>query len=154
MSATNLRGQFVVPADQLTVWTKLNDPDVLKACISGCDSVEKLDDTHLLAIAKVKVGPLRATIRGSIELQDVDAPNGCRIVGKGEGGLLGFASGAADLRLIEGPEGTTISYAVEALVGGRLTKLAGPLIDGVAQRIAQRFFAAFSAVVAPDGVEV
>lgn len=145
--ATTLEGAFTVPAAKEVVWAKLNDPEVLKACISGCDAVQKTSDTHFLATAKMKLGPLRTTVRGKLDLYDVDAPNGCRIVGEGEGGLAGFAKGIAEIRLFDVPEGTMVTYAVEASVGGRLTHLGGRFIGSVAKRMADGFFANFAATL-------
>ena len=145
--ATTLEGTFTVPAAKEVVWAKLNDPEVLKACISGCDTVQKTSDTHFIATAKMKVGPLRTTVRGKLDLYNVDAPNGCRIVGEGEGGLAGFAKGIADIRLSSVPEGTVVTYALEASVGGRLAHLGGRLIGGFAKRMADGFFANFAATL-------
>lgn len=150
--ATTMEGSYTVPADPAAVWAGLNDPDVLRSCISGCRTLEKLSDTRFVATASMKVGPLRASVRVKIELRDVDAPNGCRILGEGEGGLAGFARGAADVRLTEVPDGTVVSYAVEADVGGRIAKLGGWLIDGVGKRMAGQFFTAFAAAVAQKKV--
>ena len=147
--ATTLEGAFTVPATADVVWAMLNDPDVLRACISGCDTVQKTSDTRFVATAKMKLGPLRTTVRGKLDLFDVDAPNGCRIVGEGEGGLAGFARGFADIRLFSVPEGTMVTYAVEASVGGRLTHLGGRIIGGVAKRMADGFFANFAATLPP-----
>lgn len=147
--ATTMEGSFTVPADQATVWEKLNDPEVLKACISGCQSLEKTSDTSFVAVAKLKIGPVSASFKGKVELLDVDAPNGCRIVGEGEGGIAGFAKGAANVKLATVPEGTTVTYAVEANVGGKIAQLGGRLIDGVAKKMADQFFTAFAAAVAP-----
>lgn len=143
-----IEGSFTVPADKQTVWTNLNDPVVLKACITGCQTLEKRSETTFVATARVKLGPLRTSFTGTIELEDVDAPNGCRIVASGQGGLAGFAKGAAAVRLAEVPEGTTVSYAVEAQLGGRLAHFGVRLIGGVARRVADRFFIAFTAAIA------
>ncbi|MDX7949597.1 carbon monoxide dehydrogenase subunit G [Lichenihabitans sp. Uapishka_5] len=145
--ATTMEGTFTVPAAQELVWTKLNDPEVLRLCISGCDSLEKTSATHFVATAKMRVGPLRTTVRGKLDLYDVDAPHGCRIVGEGEGGIAGFARGIADVRLFSVPEGTLVTYAVEATVGGRLSHFGGKLINGVAKRMADGFFANFAATL-------
>ena len=147
--ATTMEGAFTVPAAKEVVWAKLNDPDVLRSCISGCDSLEKTSDTRFVATAKMKVGPLRTTVRGKLDLFDVDAPHGCRIVGEGEGGLAGFAKGIADIRLDSVPGGTVVTYALEASVGGRLAHLGGKLIGGFAKRMAERFFTNFVSVIAP-----
>lgn len=145
--ATTVDGRFTVPADKLTVWTKLNDPEVLKSCISGCEIFEKTSDTHFFATAKMKIGPVSASIRGKVDLMDVDAPNSCRIVGEGQGGLAGFAKGAANVMLLEVPEGTAVTYSVEANVGGKIAKLGGRFINGVAKRMADQFFTSFVAAL-------
>lgn len=147
-----MEGSFTIPADRVTVWAKLNDPAILKRCISGCQTFERTSDTQFIASGRMKVGPVSTLIRGRITLHDVDAPNGCRILGEGEGGIAGFARGAADVKLAEVPEGTAVTFAVEATVGGRIARLGGRLIDGLAKRMADQFFAAFAAAVSPKGV--
>ena len=150
--AMTMEGSFTVPADRATVWAKLNDPEVLKSCITGCQTLEKTSETNFVATARMKIGPVSASFKGRVELQDVDAPNGCRIVGEGEGGIAGFAKGAANVKLAEVPDGTAVTYAVEANVGGKIAQLGGRLIDGVAKRMADQFFTAFAAAVAPKDV--
>ena len=152
--ATMLEGSFTVPADIETVWSGLTDPETLRSCITGCDTLVKANDTVFIATAKVKVGFLRTSFKGRVEMHDVDAPNGCRLIGQGEGGIAGFAKGAADVRLQAVSEGTTVRYAVEASVGGKLARLGGLLIDNVAQRIANQFFVAFTAAIAPKQAKV
>jgi hypothetical protein len=147
--AMTMEGTFTVPADKQTVWVKLNDPDVLKTCIPGCQTLEKTSDTQFVATTKMKIGPVSASFKGRVELLDVDAPNSCRIVGEGEGGIAGFAKGAANVRLSEVPEGTAVSYSVEANVGGKIAQLGGRLIDGVAKKMADQFFTNFAAAVSP-----
>ncbi len=145
--AMTMSGAIDLPAPREVVWTKLNDPDVLKACIPGCQSLEKTSDTGFAAVAKVKIGPVSATFRGKVELTDIDPPNGYRIGGQGEGGIAGFAKGGADVRLeaIEG--GTRLSYDVEAQIGGKMAQLGSRLIDGVAKSMADQFFAKFADAV-------
>ena len=145
--AMTMEGSFTVPADKATVWAKLNDPEVLRSCISGCQTLEKTSDTNFVATARMKIGPVSASFKGKVELQNVDAPNSCRIVGEGEGGIAGFAKGAADVRLAELPDGTTVTYAVEANVGGKIAQLGARLIDGVAKKNADQFFASFAKIV-------
>ena len=147
--ATTMDGSFTVPADKATVWDKLTDPEVLRACITGCQTLEKTSPTTYVATAKMKIGPVSASFKGKVELQDVDAPNSCRIVGEGEGGIAGFAKGAANVKLMSVPDGTAVTYAVEANVGGKIAQLGGRLIDGVAKKMADQFFTAFAAAVAP-----
>lgn len=146
---TMLEGSYVVPADKETVWAKLNDPAVLKSCISGVQVFDKTSDTEFVVVARVKIGLLKASIRGRIELRDVEAPDGCRILGEGTGGIAGFARGTAAIRLTEAPGGTSVAYAVDAVVGGRLAQIGGRLLDGMAHRLADKFFVAFTIAVVP-----
>jgi len=146
--AMTMQGEVDLPAPRQVVWEKLNDPDVLKACIPGCQSLEKTSDTSFEAVAKVKVGPVGASFKGKVQLNDLDPPNGYRISGEGEGGVAGFAKGGATVRLtdIEGG-GTKLSYDVEAQIGGKLAQLGGRLINGVAKNMADKFFESFAKAV-------
>jgi carbon monoxide dehydrogenase subunit G len=146
--AMTMTGEVVLPADKQTVWEKLNDPEVLKACIPGCQALEKTSDTSFVATAKIKVGPVSATFKGAVNLTDMDPPNGYRISGQGEGGVAGFAKGGANVSLSEVPEGgTKLSYDVEANIGGKLAQLGARLIDGVAKKMADEFFKNFAEAV-------
>ena len=143
-----MKGEVVLPADRQTVWAKLNDPEVLKACIPGVQTLEKTSDTTFTAAAKMKIGPVSATFKGRVELSNIDPPNGYRISGEGEGGIAGFAKGGADVALSEVPDGTRLSYDVQANVGGKIAQMGARLIDGVAKKTADQFFANFAAEVA------
>ncbi len=145
--AMTMKGEVDLPATRAVVWKALNDPDVLKACIPGCESLERSDDNSLVAVAKVKVGPVSAAFKGKVNLLDLDPPNGYRIQGEGEGGVAGFAKGGATVRLAEIPTGTKLSYDVEAQVGGKIAQLGARLIDGVAKKMADQFFTDFAAAV-------
>jgi hypothetical protein len=146
--AMKMTGEVTLPADRQTVWEKLNDPEVLKLCIPGCQSLEKTADGGFAATAKIKVGPVSASFKGSVTLSDLDPPNSYRISGQGEGGVAGFAKGGANVRLTDAPGGGTIlSYDVEANVGGKLAQLGGRLIDGVAKKMADQFFTNFAKAV-------
>jgi uncharacterized protein len=132
-------------AGQQTVWEKLNDPEVLKRCIPGCDTLEKVGDNELQASAKIAVGPVKATFKGKVTLTDIDPPNGYRITGEGQGGVAGFAKGGAVVRLEPAEDGQTkMTYDVEASVGGKLAQLGGRLINGVAKKYADNFFDTFA----------
>lgn len=146
--AMTMKGEVELPARREVVWAALNDPDILKACIPGCDSLEKIEDNTLQASARVKVGPIAASFKGKVNLLDLDPPNGYRIVGEGEGGVAGFAKGAATVRLDPTEAGTKLAYDVEAQVGGKLAQLGARLIDGVAKKMADQFFSDFAAAVA------
>ncbi|MDB5509826.1 MAG: carbon monoxide dehydrogenase subunit family protein [Hyphomicrobiales bacterium] len=148
--AMTMKGAVALPADRETVWAKLNDPEVLKACIPGCQSLDKTSDTSFTAVVKLKVGPVGATFKGSVELTDLDPPNSYKISGQGEGGVAGFAKGGARVALTDPPEGEpgcTLNYDVEANVGGKIAQLGARLIDGVAKKTADQFFANFAAAV-------
>jgi hypothetical protein len=146
--AMKMQGEVTLPADKATVWARLNDPEVLKACIPGCQSLEKQSDTSFVAAAKVKVGPVGATFKGKVDLLDLDPPNGYRIAGEGQGGIAGFAKGGATVRLEDAEGGQTkLVYDVEANVGGKIAQLGARLIDGVAKKTADQFFANFAKAV-------
>jgi uncharacterized protein len=142
--ALTMTGEVDLPASQQIVWEKLNDPDVLKACIPGCESLEKTGENELLAVAKIKIGPVSATFKGKVELSDLDPPHGYTISGEGQGGIAGFAKGGAKVSLVPIEAGTRMSYTVEAQVGGKIAQLGARLIDGVAKRLADQFFERFA----------
>jgi len=140
-----------IEAPRETVWQALNDPQVLKAAIPGCEELIKHSDTELEAKVKLKVGPVKASFGGKVTLTDLDPPNGYTIEGEGSGGVAGFARGGAKVRLEEdGPEATILHYEVDAKVGGKLAQLGARLIDSTAKRLAGEFFTAFGYQVAPD----
>jgi len=144
--AMTMTGEVTLPADRSRVWAMLNDPAVLKACIPGCQSLDKTSDTSFAAVAKIKIGPVGATFKGKVQLSDIDAPNGYTISGEGEGGIAGFAKGGAKVALAEAEAGgTLLKYNVEANVGGKIAQLGSRLIDGVAKKMADQFFASFAA---------
>ncbi|WP_229003923.1 SRPBCC family protein [Roseibium aggregatum] len=139
-----------IEAPKQKVWEALNDPDVLKASIPGCEELIKHSDTELEAKVRLKVGPVKATFGGKVTLNDLDPPNGYTIEGEGSGGVAGFARGAAKVRLEEdGPDATILHYDVDAKVGGKLAQLGARLIDSTAKRLAGEFFTAFGEQVAP-----
>lgn len=142
-----MNGEVVLPADKATVWAKLNDAETLKNSIPGCQSLEKTSDTSFAATAKIKIGPVSATFKGKVNLLDLDPPNGYRIQGEGEGGVAGFAKGGAVVKLAEDPAGTKLTYDVEAQIGGKLAQLGARLINGVAKKMADEFFAKFADAV-------
>lgn len=146
--AMTMNGEVTLPAGKDVVWAKLNDPEVLKACIPGCEQLNKDDDTHFSAVVKVKLGPVKASFKGKVELVDLDPPNGYRIQGEGEGGIAGFAKGGAKVALSDAGDGQTVlRYDVEAQVGGKLMQLGSRLIDSVSKKLADEFFANFAKAV-------
>ena len=142
-----IKGSRVVPTDVDATWRALNDPEVLKACIPGCEELEKTEDNGFRATAKMKVGPVSARFKGKVNLSDLDPPNGYRISGEGEGGVAGFAKGGATVALAEKDGGTLLSYTVEAQIGGKLAQLGQRLINGAAKKLADEFFANFAKAV-------
>src|SRR4051794_2516906 len=146
----DMTGERRIPAPRQVVWQALNDPEVLKASIPGCDSLEKLSDTAMKASAAVKIGPISARFGGNVQLSDIDPPNGYTISGEGQGGVAGFAKGGAKVRLDEADGGgTKLTYDVEAQVGGKIAQLGGRLINGLAKKYADEFFANFAKTLSP-----
>jgi uncharacterized protein len=143
----DMTGERRIPAPRETVWAALNDPAVLKASIPGCESLEKLGDDQMKATASIKVGPISAKFSGKVQLSEIDAPNGYRISGEGQGGVAGFAKGGAKVMLTDEGADTKLSYEVNAQVGGKLAQLGGRLIDATAKQMADAFFDRFSAQV-------
>lgn len=140
-----------IEAPRQKVWEALNDPEVLKASIPGCEELTKNSDTELEAKVKLKVGPVKATFGGKVTLNDLDPPKGYTIEGEGSGGVAGFARGGAKVRLEEdGPDATILSYEVDAKIGGKLAQLGSRLIDSTAKRLAGEFFTNFGELVAPS----
>src|ERR1700680_311584 len=143
-----------IPAPKEKVWAALNDPQILKQCIPGCQNLEMSSPTDMTATVLCKVGPVKATFGGKVTLSDLDPPNSYRISGEGSGGVAGFAKGGAAVRLeSEGPEVTILHYDVDAQIGGKLAQLGQRLIDSTAKKLGGEFFAAFCAVVGGE-VEV
>jgi carbon monoxide dehydrogenase subunit G len=140
----DMAGERLISAPQNTVWSALNDPEILKACIPGCESLEATSESEMTAVAAVKLGPISAKFSGRVRLSDIDPPNGYTLSGEGKGGPAGFAKGAAKVRLTPVPEGTRLTYTVEAQVGGRIAQLGARLIDATAKSMADQFFTKFS----------
>ncbi len=143
-----MSGEEIIPASIETVWNALNDPDVLKQCIPGCESITKTSPTEMTARVVAKVGPVKAGFNGSVKLKDLKPPHSYRIEGKGEGGLAGFATGGASVQLETVPEGTKMTYDVDAQVGGKMAMLGSRLIDSTARSLAGQFFEKFAEVAA------
>ncbi|HUN10716.1 MAG TPA: carbon monoxide dehydrogenase subunit G [Rhabdaerophilum sp.] len=139
-----------IEAPRETVWAALNDPEVLKACIPGCESVEKIGDNELAAKVTLKIGPVKASFAGKVTFSNIDPPNGYTISGEGQGGVAGHARGGADVRLEADGEATILHYTVKAEVGGKIAQLGSRLIDSTAKKLAGEFFEKFAEVVAPS----
>ena len=144
----NMSGEVILPAGRERVWTMLNDPEVLRACLPGCELFERESDTEFRAVARVKVGPVNARFKGRIRLSDVVPPLSYRISGEGEGGIAGFARGGAAVELEDADGGgTRLVYRVDAMVGGKIAQLGSRLVDSVAKKNADQFFASFAKAV-------
>jgi uncharacterized protein len=145
--ALEMSGEYVLPLSREKVYAALNDPEILKKCIPGCEELEKTSGNEFAAVVKLSVGPVSARFKGKVRLEDLDPPNGYRIVGEGEGGVAGFAKGGASVQLTELPEGTNLSYKAEANVGGKIAQLGQRLLAGTAKKIADKFFSNFTAAL-------
>ena len=144
----DLTGERLIPANRQSVWDGLNDPEVLKACIPGCQSLEKSSETELSATVVTKLGPVKAKFSGDVKLENINAPESYTISGEGKGGIAGFAKGSADVVLEETPDGTLLKYTVDAKVGGKLAQLGSRLIDSTAKKLADQFFDDFAEKIA------
>lgn len=142
-----LKGEERIAAPRERVWAALNDPDVLQKCIPGCQTLEQQTPTELTATVSLKIGPVKASFDGEVELKNLNPPQGYRLEGEGKGGVAGFAKGGADVNLEEVSddegEATMLRYDVDAQVGGKLAQLGGRLIDSTAKKLAKQFFADF-----------
>jgi uncharacterized protein len=145
----DMTGEQRIAAPRAMVWAALNDPDVLKECIPGCQALEQVGDHGFKATAVLAVGPVKATFHGNVTLSDIDAPNGYTITGEGAGGPAGFAKGHARVQLADDGDGTLLTYTVKADIGGKLAQLGSRLIDSTAKKMATDFFKTFDQVVAP-----
>ncbi|MFT6557549.1 MAG: carbon monoxide dehydrogenase subunit G [Sneathiella sp.] len=142
-----MSGEELINAPRTVVWDALNDPEILRQAIPGCEEVVKDGDTSFAAKVKVKVGPVKATFKGQVTLSNMDAPNGYTITGEGKGGAAGFGKGGADIKLTETDGGTLLSYDVRASVGGKMAQIGSRLIDSTAKKLAGEFFAKFNELV-------
>jgi len=145
--ALEMSGEYELPQNREIVWKALNDADVLKRCIPGCETLEKLSDTEFQATVKLSIGPVSARFKGKVKLEDMDPPNGYKIVGEGEGGVAGFAKGHASVALTDAGQGTKLIYKAEAATGGKIAQLGQRLIAGSAKKTADRFFENFVAAL-------
>lgn len=146
-----MTGRRKIAADRAAIWTRLIDPEALKAAIPGCESLSGSVEDGFEAVVRQKVGPVSATFKGKVTLSDVVPGESYHIHGEGSGGIAGFAKGGADVRLLDVEGGTELVYTVEAKVGGKIAQLGARLIDGFARQYADTFFERFAAgVESPD----
>ena len=142
----NLSGTYVIPTDRERVWAALNDPEVLKACIPGCESMEKRSETEFDADIVAKIGPVKATFKTRVTLENIEPPERYTLVGNSKAGTAGFGKGRADVSLGEAAEGgTELSYTAEFKVGGKLAQIGSRLVAGATKKTADDFFDSLSA---------
>ncbi len=146
----DLSGEYVIPVSRERVWDLLNDPEVLKRCIPGCEEINQTSEDAFEAAVVLKVGPVKARFTGAVELKDKVYPESYRISGEGKGGVAGFASGGADVRLSDAEGGTLLAYTVDANVGGKIAQLGSRLIKSTSAKLAAQFFARFGEIAAQD----
>ena len=145
-------GRYVIPASPGTVWDAIQNPDILKSCIPGCESLEKTADDTFEARATLKIGPVKATFKGKVTLDEMDPPRRCILRGEGQGGVAGFAKGEAEVLLTPEGEQTVLTYTAKASIGGKLAQIGQRLIDGAAKQIADDFFSRFVETISPPPV--
>lgn len=149
----NLSDSKTINADRATVWAALLNPDVLKACVPGCQDMTGSPADGFEAVVVQKVGPVKATFKGAVTLSDINEPESLTITGEGKGGAAGFAKGGADVRLEADGDQTILHYEVEAKVGGKLAQLGSRIIDGFAKKMADQFFQNFQDAVGEPATE-
>ncbi len=144
-----MTGEQLIPVPQAEVWRGLNDPEVLKACIAGCETIDKVSDTEYKVVMVAAVGPVKAKFTGKLMLADLNPPNSYALSFEGSGGAAGFGKGSANVSLSPADGGTRLVYSCKANVGGKLAQVGSRLIDGVAKKMANDFFIKFNDTMAP-----
>jgi carbon monoxide dehydrogenase subunit G len=140
----DMTGEYKIAAPRARVWAALNDPEILRQAIPGCEDVKKVSDTELQASARAKIGPVSARFTGKVVLSDLNPPEGYTLTGEGSGGAAGFAKGEAKVTLSEDGDATILRYSVKAIIGGKLAQLGQRLVDGAAKKMADEFFEKFA----------
>lgn len=138
-----MTGEQIIPLPQAATWQALNDPEVLKACIPGCESITSLAENEYEVVLTAKVGPVSAKFKGKMTVADSDPPRSYRLAFEGQGGVAGFAKGESTVTLTPEGANTRLAYSAKATVGGKLAQVGARLIDGVAKQLAGKFFEAF-----------
>ena len=146
-----MSGEQLIPASQADTWAALNDPEILKACVPGCESIERLADNEYQMLMVARIGPVSAKFKGKLTLSDLKPPHSYAIAFEGQGGAAGFAKGSAQVQLAPVGEGTTLSYQVKANVGGKLAQIGSRLVDAAAKKVADEFFNNFNKRVSAVG---
>ena len=140
-----LQGERLIPSPLDTTWAALNDPDTLKSCIAGCESLVRTGDDAFAAVLALRIGPVSARFKGNLQMTNIRAPHGYTINFDGQGGVAGFGKGSADVALVAEGEQTRLKYSARATVGGKMAQVGSRLIDATAAKITEDFFKAFAA---------
>jgi carbon monoxide dehydrogenase subunit G len=143
-----MKGEQLIAASQADTWAALNDPEILKACIPGCESIERVTDSEYAVQMTARIGPVAAKFKGKLTLSDLKPPQSYSIAFEGQGGVAGFGKGGAQVQLAPEGEATRLSYQVKASVGGKLAQIGSRLVDAAARKLANDFFTAFNEKVA------
>lgn len=143
----DMNGTCDIAAPRADVWAALNDPEILRQCIPGCDAITILSSGEWDITALTKIGPIKARFNGRLAFSDIDPPNGCVITGTGNGGVAGFATGSAEVNLEDAGPGTRLKYAVRSKVGGRIAQIGSRLLESSARKQIDQFFAQFKDVL-------
>mmetsp|Transcript_18880 Transcript_18880/g.24763 ORF Transcript_18880/g.24763 Transcript_18880/m.24763 type:complete len:151 (+) Transcript_18880:56-508(+) len=149
-----MSGEVRIEATVDEVWAALNDAEILKACIPGCQELEKVSDTEMTAKVVLKIGPVKAKFGGEVTLENLSPPNSYSIVGEGKGGIAGFAKGGADVSLEQDGDETILRYEAKAQVGGKIAQLGSRLIDSTSKKLANQFFDNFRNVLTEEPEQV
>jgi carbon monoxide dehydrogenase subunit G len=143
-----MTGEQLIPASVKATWDALNDPEMLKACVPGCESIDKTADNEYQVLMTARVGPVSAKFKGKLVLSDLNPPHSYSIAFEGQGGVAGFGKGGAQVSLAAEEAGTKLSYSVKASVGGKIAQIGSRLVDMAAKKLAEDFFQAFNDKVA------
>jgi uncharacterized protein len=144
----DMTGEERIPASREIVWAALNNPNVLRKCIPGCETMEKKSPTEMTATVKIKIGPVSASFKGDVTLTNLNPPESYTITGEGSGGIAGFAKGSSDVQLREDGGETILTYTVKAQIGGKLAMLGSRLIDSSSKKLAGQFFEKLNKIIA------
>jgi uncharacterized protein len=142
-----ITGTYLLPCSQQRAWEALNDPELLKSSLKGCERLEKLSDTEFAGTVATRIGPVSARFSGTMRLENVQAPGSCDMVFEGQGGVAGFARGSATVTLVPEGSGTRLTYTADTVVGGKLAQIGTRLVEGTARSMADDFFGKFSGLL-------
>ncbi len=149
-----IKGEYQIATSRELVWAALNDPEVLKRCIPGCEALEKTGENEFSGKVTAAIGPVKARFRTHISLEDLNPPESYTLVGESKAGAAGFGKGSAKVKLVEQDGGTLLSYEAEFKVGGKLAQVGSRLVLGATRKVADEFFGAFSTELDPGAVRI